>query len=519
MKKIYFFAFIFLALIACSKELLVPSAPKLDLDVKLISASIVDAEESFLGDMPELRSSLDYSGDRVVYRWNPGDVIGALQVNNSLQFIENHQFYLSNESEGAFIHEGTFYSTSQLSENGQYFFYYPYNDNAINSNGELVFNMPAQNHEGSTSLISNLSGRDFMFSLDTIVAEDRQNRLVESEIQQIKFSHATAALEYYINGLSSQTILYCIDLYSDNPIFAKSATLNALLAQSSRGGQVDLLNYSYDNSTNSMPLYFGDNGYTFSSTSETLISSLLIFPTTISTVTVYLHTNKGTYSIPKNFNRNMIANTYTKVNLIALNTIQPTSVWNGTTKLPPPIIDNNIYIYCAAHLAWIAGISNNSISDPRITDNTFNGFTIKLINDIDLGGKNWKPIESFYGVFNGNNKIIKNFTILSANTTSINQGLFAINNGIIKNLYIDSPSLSSKYNYLGAIAGTNSSTGEITQCHITGRGTLMGSSFVGGIVGSNSNPSISFGDCSVDTNIRVSGAGNVGKKCGSPLIN
>ena len=533
MKKIFFITFILGVLIACSKEMLAPTTPTYDGDVSFISASIIEAEEGFLDDLPRLRSSIDYpTSGNATYRWSAGDKIGAVQIINNNPpvtyainadvFQGNFPFSLANEGVNPLISQGIFASEeltfSGLTEGEQYFFYYPYNENAI-VNGELVFNMPPQKQEGSASTISNLSGRDFMFSLDTIIAENQQRSLVASELDQVKFSHATASLKYKIAGSSAQTKIYCIDLHSGSSIFATRATLSAETALRSRGNSIPL-QYYYSNETNSMPLYLGENGYTLSSSSDTLMSSLLLFPIDgMGNVNVYLHTNKGTYTVPKNITTNIVANKYYSLNINNLSSSPLTSTtWdNASSILPPPIIGDSIFIYCAAHLAWISSISYNTYSDPRIGNNvTFNGYKIKMINDIDLNNITWKPIKDFEGVFDGNGRTISGLYIYRGSI--MNFGVFSVNYGTIKNLIIKAPYISSLTTHAGAIAGSNSNNGLIVNCHVIEGGTITGGNYIGGIVGYNSNTGLTFGDCSVDPKTTISGRPYYGRKCGYPSI-
>ena len=69
-------------------------------------------------------------------------------------------------------------------------------------------------------------------------------------------------------------------------------------------------------------------------------------------------------------------------------------------------------IVTPAHLAWVAQVVNDGT-------HSFEGKTIRLMNDMDLNNKPWTPIGTveypFKGTFDGNNKTIKN---LNAGTSS-----------------------------------------------------------------------------------------------------
>ena len=118
-------------------------------------------------------------------------------------------------------------------------------------------------------------------------------------------------------------------------------------------------------------------------------------------------------------------------------TIQAGSKWDGETVEEPESSGNFYYITNASELAWIAQEVNAGHYDG------FSGKTIMLMNDIDLNHKGWTPIGitgySFQGTFNGNDKTIRNFELISAeNDENENIGLFYIlKNANIKNLQLD----------------------------------------------------------------------------------
>lgn len=96
-------------------------------------------------------------------------------------------------------------------------------------------------------------------------------------------------------------------------------------------------------------------------------------------------------------------------------------VWSGSTAAPT-LLGNVWQISTGEQLAWI--------SDRVEEGNLFENFEIRLMNDIDLGGrqgKKWKPIGTepyrFKGYFNGNNKVIYNLNIDKPNEEYV--GLFS----------------------------------------------------------------------------------------------
>ena len=509
MKKLFFFSFIILTIVACSKELL-PFPPQaadnqdIENGISVFSASKEKMEEGFLDDSPRLRTSLDFEA-RTSYSWNLNDKIGAVSTNTHNSFIDNFEFTLVSSSAGSLISNGVFTSDDNLVNNERYFFYYPHSDDAI-VNGMLNFIMPTQRQDGNPS-IANISGRDFMFSLDTLIAESGQSRLIESELDQIKFSHLTAFLHFSID-LPVNTTIYCLDLYSGNDVFSQKATLTGGDMTTRIGSEQPVPLVFDSNKKNSVPLYYGDNGYTINSSTDTLQSYLSLFPTDapIGSVNVYLHTNNGTYIIPKNISAALKSNTRYKVTLGDLKSMTPISIWDGSLLLPPAIIDNEIFIYNGAHLAWISAISNGSITDTRITDNSFDGYTLVLVNNINLNGKAWTPINNFKGIFDGNGKSI-NGLYISTRLIDNNQGLFGINvSGTIKNTTLTNADLFSRGINIGGIVGNNQN-GIISNCTVN-NSKILGANYVGGIVGTDVNRGLNIPSCSVTGTTATGGTYN-----------
>ena len=106
----------------------------------------------------------------------------------------------------------------------------------------------------------------------------------------------------------------------------------------------------------------------------------------------------------------------------------------------------------------------------------YQGWTVKLMNDIDLGGIEWTPIgdyrfsaNRFCGTFDGQGHTISNFKITKKtdknDSNKSSYGFFGNLEGTVKNLTIDNASVSS-YAYTGALAGRFNS-GLIENCHVT----------------------------------------------------
>ena len=122
--------------------------------------------------------------------------------------------------------------------------------------------------------------------------------------------------------------------------------------------------------------------------------------------------------------------------------------WDGksTTAIEPNA--EGIYeVSSASQLAWIAKQVNEGTKN-------FNGETLKLMEDIDLGGQLWTPIGTgssvcFNGYFDGNGKTIRNYVINDEDGA----GLFGyVGFGSIKNLTVSDVTVIG-HHYAGALIG------------------------------------------------------------------
>ncbi len=156
--------------------------------------------------------------------------------------------------------------------------------------------------------------------------------------------------------------------------------------------------------------------------------------------------------------------------------------------------NNNMYDFKATYpgTADSEGLTNNTDSTAKIVKietaeqlfafaaavkggNSYAGYTITLVNDIDLQNVPWTPIgqtgaTEFKGVFDGNGKTIKNLFINNADpSASCSTGLFGWieshgDEGVtVKNLTIDGADITG-HHYVGAIVGYV--YGTIENCHV-----------------------------------------------------
>ena len=146
--------------------------------------------------------------------------------------------------------------------------------------------------------------------------------------------------------------------------------------------------------------------------------------------------------------------------------------WDGKSSTEPTEkTSNEIHIYTASELKWLANQVNNE-------GNTFDGYTIYLENNLDLGAREkdgeWETTENeavkwtaigktsnnmLKGTFEGNNHTIKGVYV---NDSTDFNGIFGNTNSVlnitIKNSYIKGGSCT------GGIVGTLRS-GTVENCH------------------------------------------------------
>lgn len=189
-------------------------------------------------------------------------------------------------------------------------------------------------------------------------------------------------------------------------------------------------------------------------------------------------------------------------------------VWDGTTKTQPDGWkkgDTELTISTAAELAWVAETVNAQTETGNSGETGFDGCTITLNNDIDLGSKEWTPIGNynsnpyinrpFKGIFNGNKHTIKNLKVTISQAWY--SGLFGpIQGANIKNLgVIISNDGIDGGTHTGGIVGGQESNGKstITNCFVIG-GPINATGktdegYAGGIIGKISSGELTIDKC------------------------
>jgi hypothetical protein len=103
------------------------------------------------------------------------------------------------------------------------------------------------------------------------------------------------------------------------------------------------------------------------------------------------------------------------------------------------------------------------------------------VNMSDIAGTDYNVIETFTGIFDGNNCTISNFSLTS--TREENTGLFGTVGGEIINLGLLNPNIFAQGRSVGSLIGYLNE-GSITNCYAKGA-VVSGGLYVGGLIGLN----------------------------------
>lgn len=168
-------------------------------------------------------------------------------------------------------------------------------------------------------------------------------------------------------------------------------------------------------------------------------------------------------------------------------------MWDGSADAVTEV-DGVYEIKNAAQLAWVSQQVNSGAT-------TFSGKTVKLVDDIYLGGKSWTPIGNvvsvpsvaFHGTFDGNGKTIHDLNVSDNTPNYSTAGLFgSLVSATIKDLTIENAVVKSNH-YAGVICGYSEGESTIQNCKVsnaivTSAPELLGAKWdngdkVGGIAG------------------------------------
>lgn len=182
---------------------------------------------------------------------------------------------------------------------------------------------------------------------------------------------------------------------------------------------------------------------------------------------------------------------------VARQTAQP---WDGVTAdtawYEPS--EQQFSLTTAAELAGLAKLVNEG--------NTFAGKTVLLEADVDLNGQEWTPVggadtgKSFAGIFDGQDHTISNLKITRTleNTGKNNRiGLFGAGTAAarIRNFTINGAQVSGSLQVAAVLGGSGGAEAKLSNVHVTGRISIRGWWYVGGILGKGYS---NVTDCSVE---------------------
>ena len=191
--------------------------------------------------------------------------------------------------------------------------------------------------------------------------------------------------------------------------------------------------------------------------------------------------------------------------------VEQNGVWVVT---PSYSVEDDVYtIYTANGLKWLA----QEVNQYSNYEYPFKDKTVKLNNDIDLGGIEWTPIgdyrfsaNRFCGTFDGQDHTISNFKITKKtdknDSNKSSYGFFGNMEGTVKNLTISNATVSS-YAYCGALIG-RTNNGTVENCHVINSNVSCSYWQAGGMIG-QANDAVTVKDCTI-SNSTVTGASAIG---------
>ena len=191
--------------------------------------------------------------------------------------------------------------------------------------------------------------------------------------------------------------------------------------------------------------------------------------------------------------------------------VEQNGVWVVT---PSYSVEGNVYtIYTVNGLKWLA----QEVNQYSNYEYPFKDKTVKLNNDIDLGGIEWTPIgdyrfsaNRFCGTFDGQGYTISNFKITKKtdkdDSNKSSYGFFGNMEGTVKNLTISNATVSS-YAYCGALIG-RINNGTVENCHVINSNVSCSYWQAGGMIG-QANDAVTVKDCTI-SNSTVTGASAIG---------
>ncbi|MDL2241403.1 T9SS type A sorting domain-containing protein [Bacteroidales bacterium OttesenSCG-928-L03] len=322
-------------------------------------------------------------------------------------------------------------------------------------------------------------------------------------------------LRFEVGGLVGQggTRLYSPSIF--NSVFAGKIN-NPGISNAAVGTVIGRYYSEYENSDARIShVYYTSSGLppvgATNNTYESLADCRYIAPAEVLKAGFYLDETNWEYSVDKTSN-------YWSLRPYVYQDGQMPLLRRVVEKYTDPVWDGRSYLMCSvrnglqinnpAQLAWLAGEVN--------LGQTFEGITIELGHDLDMGGHYWPVIGNnagytssstsiFNGIFNGNGHTIRNFELYEYEPRGYGgaahtAGLFGkLGRAELNNIRVDEVRVKLEgmyFNnglgtyYVGGLAGQSTdSLVTIRDCHVTnlevtsGEGQKMNTFYLGGLVG------------------------------------
>lgn len=175
-------------------------------------------------------------------------------------------------------------------------------------------------------------------------------------------------------------------------------------------------------------------------------------------------------------------------------------IWDGTT-VTYPTVDDQAKTANVAQPSDLAGLAKmvNGTADDSSTPNTFEGYTITLAADMDMGGNTFEGIgsasrsgsglgsgtNSFKGVFDGQNHTISNVKIQGTSNENDCIGIFPSIDGAgaaVKNLNVSEITIDASSNHQAAVVGVMSNGATVSNVNVYS-GNVTAAEGAAGVVG------------------------------------
>ena len=514
-------------------------------------------------------------------QWTNTDSIGLFVKIDDILLSGGYGLYpssLSQDKKSAGF-TGPFY-WQKLSTQHQFFAYYP-KISGIDDPLNIPVSVPAVQTQAGTSA-DQLNKSNILVAFPTFVTSPVAPDASLNNDVELNFVSALSAIEFRFASCNKPGLLInSITLVSDNGDFVAqngsldltNADFDVNFAKISGGQRSSSVTLNIQNPvevpvTNKKTIITGDDATKPANTDIVFPARLLVLPNFYTalkdpskqeTWTVTLETNEGEFS------KTLTGRTLKPGEMQVIQYVVPTDTtnieggddpelqdpgapWDGVVTPPPASsIDNVnkiITINRPGELAWVSEIVNLKRALELVTDTFFNGYTLKLAQNINLNNQEWTPIGANYeghGRFTGTldgttddglySYVISGLKISAphntAGYTGSYIGLFGVASPVmIKNIYIKDATINipsidaNNLAYVGGLIGWVPAAGPSTQlvnCKFAGKisvNTGTRSCPVGGICGGMDVGSItgcsSTAVMSATTSLTYSSTSNMG---------